>query len=65
MCDQKLTVTPVLQRARAIAQSVHREESWPLLWNRPHGTFNARWTYAAVHGIGLGICLGVASDFPG
>lgn len=62
---QKLTICLGLQRARSTTQSVHGEESWYLRRNRPHGTFDARWTYAAFHGIGLGICLGITSDFPG
>lgn len=62
---RKLTFVPVLQGARAITQSVHREESGSLLRNRPHGTFDARWTHASIHGIGLGICLGITGDFSG
>lgn len=63
--DRKLTFVPVLQRARAITQSFHREESGSLLRNRPHGTLDARWTHASIHGIGLGICLGITGDFFG
>lgn len=63
--DRKLTFVPVLQRSRAITQCVHREESWSLLRNRPNGTFDARWTHASIHGIGLGICLGITGDFSG
>lgn len=63
--NQRLKFSPCLQRAPTIAQSIHREESWYLLRNRPHGTFDARWTYAAFYGIGLGIRLGITGDFLG